>query len=180
MMAIIPIVVGTQVIGVQLIEFIAGPGYEDSGRILQLLIIAVIGVFLGALFGHLVVAINKQKQMTLGYIAVAILSVAGYLLFIPTYGMWGAVWVTLASEGLIALITYLVVHKEAKLELNLTITLKAIFASVVMYFVLLTLPQIPVLIDLAVAFIVYASVMVAIKAIRLDEIKSLIPKQPKV
>jgi len=174
MMAILPIVVGTQAIGIELIEFVAGPGYEDSGRILQLLIIAVIGVFLGALFGHLVVAINKQKQMTWGYVAVAIISVIGYYLFIPTYGIWGAVSMTLVSEGLIALITYLVVHKEANLHLSPTVTLKAGLSSAVMYLVLIVLPPFHTLVDLGIAVIVYALMLFATKTISLSELKRLV------
>ncbi len=176
MMAIVPIVIGTQAIGIQLIEFVAGPGYEDSGRILQLLIIAVIGVFLGALFGHLVVAVNKQKQMIWGYIAVAIVSVIGYYLFIPKYGIWGAVSMTLVSEGLIALVTYLVVQKEADLKLNPAVTLKALFSSTVMYLVLISLPEFHALIDLTIAFVVYAFMMLATKAISVDELKRLASK----
>ncbi len=180
MMAIIPIIIGTQAIGPKLIALIAGPGYEISGEIIKLLILAMIGVFLGALFGHLIVAINKQKQMTLGYIAVAIISVAGYLWLIPIYGIWGAVWMTLFSEGLIALITYLVVHKEAELRLNPTITLKALLAAGVMYVVLISIPTLPALIDLLIAVVVYIAIMLAIKAITISELKTLVTTQPKV
>ncbi len=61
MIAVIPIIVGAQAVSVDLALLIAGSGYEISGRVLQFLIIAVLGVFLGALYGHLIVALNKQK-----------------------------------------------------------------------------------------------------------------------
>lgn len=173
MIAAVPIMVGTQVVADRLMLLIAGPGYEASGDVLRLLIFAVLGVFLGALFGHLVVALNKQKPMTWGYVAVAVVTIIGYFLFIPPYGMWGAAWMTLMSEVLIALITFLVVCNVAKITPNLVVTGKALVASGVMYIVLkfITLPS--VLLDLVLATIVYVLVMLLIKGIRIEDIKAL-------
>ncbi len=173
MIAAVPIVIGTQVVADRLMRLIAGPGYEASGDVLRILIWAVLGVFLGALFGHIVVAINKQKPMVWGYIAVAIVTVVGFFLFIPTYGMWGAAWMTLFSEGLIALITFLVVYRVAKITPNLAVTIKALIASGVMFLVLKFYTSPFVLLDLLIAAVVYLVVMLAIRGIRLDEIKAL-------
>src|SRR3989338_2028211 len=95
MLTAIPIMIGTFVVADQLMLLLAGPGYEASGDVLQLLIFAIFGVFMGALFGRLVVALNKQKLMIWGYFAVAIATIIGYFFFIPTYGMWGAAWMTI-------------------------------------------------------------------------------------
>ncbi|MBI5369866.1 flippase [Candidatus Uhrbacteria bacterium] len=173
MIAAIPIVIGTQVVAGRLMRLIAGPGYEASGDILRLLIFAVLGVFLGALFGHLVVAINKQKPMVWGYVSVAVLTVAGYFLFIPPYGMWGAAWMTLFSEGLIAIITFAVVYHTTSAVPHLGVTLKAIFASAIMYIFLQFLPTPFVLLDLAVAAALYLIVMLVIKGIKLEELLAL-------
>lgn len=173
MIAAIPIVIGTQVLADRLMLLIAGPGYEASGDILRLLIFAVLGVFLGALFGHLIVALNKQKPMIWGYVAVAIITLIGYFLFIPRYGMWGAAWMTLMSECLIALITFLVVYKVAKITPSFVVTGKALVASSMMFIVLkfVTLPS--VLLDLLLATVVYLLVMLLIKGIRIEELKAL-------
>jgi O-antigen/teichoic acid export membrane protein len=173
MIAAVPIVIGTQVVADRLMRLIAGPGYEASGNILRVLILAVLGVFLGALFGHLVVALNKQKPMTWGYVAVAIVTIVGYFLFIPPYGMWGAAWMTLLSEGLIALITFLVVYRVANITPNLAVTGKAFLASGVMFLVLKLYASPFVLLDLLIAAIVYLLVMLAIKGIKLEELKEL-------
>ncbi len=177
MMAVIPIVVGTQIVGVPLVELIAGNRFTESGLVLNLLILALIGVFLGALYGHLVVALDKQRPMIWGYISVAIVSITGYFLFIPTYGMWGAVWVTLFSEALIAIITFLVVYKVSGALPNLIVAIKAIVAAAVMYFALSVLPATHVLLDIMIGAVVYLFVMLLIKGIRPQEIKSLISHQ---
>ena len=173
MIAVIPVVVGAQVVGEGLTVLIAGDKYELSGTVLTLLIVAVIGVFLGALYGHAVVAINKQKQMIWGYAGVAVISIIGYLWLIPPYGMWGAVWVTLVSEGLIALLTFLMVYKVTRAIPNLLTTLKALLASGVMYYFLISITTINVLIDITFGALVYFGVMLLIRGIRPNEIKAL-------
>jgi len=177
MITLFPIIVGAQIVGTPLMIFIAGKNYEASGVILQLLILAVAGVFFGALFGHTVVAINKQRLMTLGYALVAILSVVGYFWLIPPYGIWGAVWVTLFSEGMIALLTFLVVWKTTRILPNLVVTGKALLASFVMFFFLLSFPSIHVLIDVLLGALIYLVVMIMIKGIRASEIRTLLPNR---
>ncbi|MBI4592383.1 flippase [Candidatus Uhrbacteria bacterium] len=175
-LAVVPIVVGAQLTSTELMALIAGPEFAASGSILTWLIFALIGVFLGTLYGHLVVALNKQKVMTWGYVFVAIIAIAGYLLYIPPYGMWGAVGVTLLSEGLIALFTFMVVFKTSRAIPNLSTLFKAIAASGVMYLVLVKLDS-HVLIDLLVGAIVYAASLFTLKAVTIKELKALLPSR---
>ncbi|MBI2475605.1 flippase [Candidatus Uhrbacteria bacterium] len=173
MIAAIPIIIGTQQVAKPLMRLIAGPGYDAAGEILKLLIFAVFGVFLGALFGHLVVALNKQKPMTWGYVSVAVATVVGYYIFIPKFGMWGAAWMTLFSEWMIALITFLVVYKITKVQLRFVIAGKAIFASAVMYLFLRFVPSLSVLVDILFAAILYLAIMLVIKGIKMEDIRAL-------
>src|SRR5690606_17844138 len=93
-----PIAAGAQVVAEPLVVFIAGPEYAPAGTILRLLMLAVLGVFFGGLYGHAVVAVNGQHRMMYGYATVAALATAGYLLCIPRFGVWGAIGVTVAAE----------------------------------------------------------------------------------
>jgi len=180
MIAAVPIVVGTQAVAQPLIELIAGPGYELSADILKLLILVVFGVFMGALFGHLVVAINKQKPMTWGYVAVAILSIIGYFLVIPTYGVWGAAWMTLFSEGLIAIITFTVVYRITHVHPQFTIMFKAAFASLIMYGFLLFSPINNLVANIFLAMSIYLFAMVILKGIKPEEIQSLMKRNKQL
>jgi len=177
MIAIIPVLVGAQAVGTALMTFIAGDQYVISGSILRYLIIAVLGVFIGTLYGHLVVALGKQKLMMWGYASVAILSVIGYLWFIPLYGMWGAIGVTIFSEFSIALLTFLVVTFTSRSLPKLTATFKAVLASLVMYLFLTHFHSFHVVTDIALGAMIYLAVMLAIKGIRTSEIKALIPSR---
>ncbi|MBI4435127.1 polysaccharide biosynthesis C-terminal domain-containing protein, partial [Candidatus Uhrbacteria bacterium] len=170
---VVPVVVGAQLTSTELMTLIAGADFAIAGPILTWLILALVGVFLGTLYGHLVVAINKQRIMTWGYVFVAIVAVVGYRLYIPVYGMWGAVWVTLASEALIAGLTFLVVYRTSRALPSLRVLLKALAASGIMYLALVGL-DVPVLIDLLVGGLVYGATIITLKAVSIRQITSLI------
>ncbi len=174
-MAIVPLIIGAQLVATKLIVLIAGDRFAQAGPVLAVLILALIGIYGGALYGHLVVAIHRQKQMTWGYVSVAILSIIGYLFFIPPYGIWGAVAVTLFSEACIALITFLVVYRVTGSLPHLTVTLKSLIAGTVMFLVLKHIPETHVVIDLLVGASVYGAVLLALKAVTITELKSLLP-----
>lgn len=97
MMIGIPVTVGTILLATPIMTLV-GPEYAPAGNVLQILALAVFGVYLGAIFGHTAVAINRQKQTVWIYLSDAILTLIGYLIFIPRYGMYGAAWMTVFSE----------------------------------------------------------------------------------
>ncbi len=180
MIGVIPIIVGAQAVAEPLVTLIAGEDFVQSGRVLQLLILAVLGVFLGSLWGHAVVAINKQRAMIWGYAAVAVISIVGYILYIPPYGMWGAVWVTLVSEALIAVLTFLMVYRTSRALPRAGVTIKAIFSAILMYLVLVWVPQVNVLVHIALGATIYFFVLYALGGITRNDLAQLIPAwQPK-
>jgi len=170
----VPFSVGALAVGVPLMTLVAGDSFAESGRILKVLMPAASILFFGSLYGHMIVAIKKQKIMTWGYIATAILSIAGYLIFIPSHGIWGAAWVTVFSESLIALLTFLVVTKNTRVLPNPLSLLKAGLASAIMYLFLTYLPTINVLISIILGSVVYFAVLYLIKGIKKETIKELI------
>ncbi len=116
--------------------------------------------------------------MTWGYVAVAIVAIVGYLWLIPIYGMWGAVWVTLASEALIAFITFFVVYKVSGALPSLKTTGKALIAALVMYAFLVFVPSPHVLLSVLFGAIVYLLVMLLIGGIsRENMMRMLNPKK---
>ncbi|OGL95670.1 hypothetical protein A2258_02700, partial [Candidatus Uhrbacteria bacterium RIFOXYA2_FULL_41_8] len=65
-----PIIFGSIAVGVPIMQLIAGSDFTQSGQVLMILGPAAAIVFWNSLFGHAVVALNKQKIMTFGYLAV--------------------------------------------------------------------------------------------------------------
>ena len=89
-------------------------------------------VFIGTLYGHTVVALEKQRQMIWAYAITAALSMIAYLIFIPRYSYFGAAWATVFAETLIAAICFAMVAKTTKILPDITIFFKVLLASGIM------------------------------------------------
>lgn len=172
----VPLFFGTQAIAVPLIVFFAGGRFVAAGEILKVLIFAIVCVFISTLYGHTIVALHKQKIMVWGYAATAIIAIAGYFLFIPRFGMWGAAWVTCLSEFLIALLTFIAVSRVSKVLPNLITAAKAVLAGAVMFFILSALPAWPVIIVIGIGILIYGVIIAAIGGIKIKEVKNLLAK----
>lgn len=161
----VPLAVGTFFLGRPIMTLVAGEDFLISGDILKILMLACCVIFLGVLFGHAVVAINRQKQMIFGYLATAVIALAGYLVFIPKYSYWGAAWMTVVSESMIALITFLVVYKYTKTAPNLKVFGKAILASLLMAIPLYFFSDYNLLLLISLAAFVYLIAIYLLKGI---------------
>lgn len=137
----LPIAFGSAILGTAIITFVVGPEFAPAGPVLYLLGPTLIFVFFGALYKHSIVGIGKQKPMTWGYLAVAIITVIGYLIHIPQYGMYGAAFWTLVSEALIALLTFIVVVRTTQYIPKLKTLSIALLSSIAMSIVIITLPN---------------------------------------
>ncbi len=154
----LPLVVGTQFIAGPLMRLVAGPEFSASGIILQFLIFAAGAIYLGTIFSHIIIAIEKQKQTIWAYIIVALTALAGYLILIPKYSYFGAAIVTIYSEIMITLLIFSIAFYYTKFFPNLIIFLKSTIACFFMglglYYFNLTL--IPTLI---LAVIIYSVIL---------------------
>ncbi len=108
----------------KIINLIGGQNFHSAKHILQILIISLLGAYIGSVFGHIAVAINKQKQTIWIYVSNAILTLTGYLIFIPKYGALGAAWLTVFSELYTGLLLGLFLNFK---YLHLKIKLKKFF-----------------------------------------------------
>ncbi len=131
-MVSIPLIVGTWMTAPFIIQIIAGAEFANSVPILNILIIATAAIFMGTLFGYLVVAVDKQKSMIWGYGFVAISSFVAYLIFIPLYSTTGAAWVTAYSEIAVMIIAMWITLRATKTRLNYSVVWKSALGSGVM------------------------------------------------
>lgn len=171
-----PIFVGALVVGVPLMILVAGDQFALSGELLKVLMLAAVAVFFGSLTGHAIVALGLQKPMTWGYAITAVLTIIGYILVIPPYGMWGAAWMTVAAEVLITIFTFSVVCYKSTFRPNIIVLLKALAASAVMYGVLMVVPPMNVLWLILVGAVVYAATLFGIGGVKIATIKDMISK----
>ncbi|MFA5022178.1 MAG: flippase [Patescibacteria group bacterium] len=151
----IPMIVGGYFLGVPLMVLMAGPDFAISGQIIKILFLATGSIFIAGLFGYAVVALNQQKKMIKFYALNAVISVIGYLIFIPLYSYWGAAWMTVFTEIFILATAGLILYQQLKFLPNLKILGKVILASLVMAIPLYYLPNLPLLMSVCLGAVVY-------------------------
>jgi O-antigen/teichoic acid export membrane protein len=175
----IPLAIGTQLLATQVITLVMGKEFAMAGPILQILILAASIIFLGNMFAHAVIAIDKQREIISAYIFVAITSVIGYLIFIPQYSYFGAAYVTIYSELAISLASFLLVYKNTKFIPRMEVLYKSILASLVMlasiYLTYLFISH-NLFIVLAIAIITYFIFLIIFRGLKKKDLLVLINK----
>ncbi|MBU2229270.1 flippase [Patescibacteria group bacterium] len=170
----LPLIVGTLFIAQPVIDFIAGEEFVESGKVLQVLIIATGTIFIGNLFGNTVVVINQQKKILKYYAAIAVVSVAGYLIFIPIYSYMGAAWMTVVSELLITISTIYVVWRATKIFPSLQLFFKVLVACAGMAAVLFLLQDRSLLLMILAGAVTYFVILLLLKGISKKMIKEIV------
>lgn len=196
LMSGLPLVVGGMVLARPIILLVGGEAFSQAAIIFQLLLIAVGFLFLGALSGHTIVAINKQRQMVWGYLAVAVIGLLLYFLLIPRFSFYGAAIGTIVTEGLIALIGFIIVKRTMGFRLRWHIGLKSLMAAAVMAAVLwLAVPMlfslesavpsmvagrlVALLATMVLGAAVYGAVLVALRGLSLGFIREVFSLRAK-
>lgn len=136
-----PMIVGGYFLGKELMIIMAGPEFAISGDIIKILFLATGAIFLAALFGYVVVALDQQKKMIKFYAINAVLSIAGYWYFISNYGYWGAAWMTVFTELFILITAAYVMKQSLKFFPKPKLLIKSIAATAVMSIPLYLLPN---------------------------------------
>lgn len=160
-----PLMFGTLLVAHPVMVLVAGQDFEASGAILQILILATGSIFFGTVFSHAVVALDKQKAMLPVYIVVSILTLIGYILYIPVYGMFAAAWLTVFSEVCIALASLVMTLRVARMSLSLRVAGKSLLASLLMVILARPFLNISLGLTILVATAVYAILVFATKAV---------------
>jgi len=171
---ILPTVVGAFLVGNKLMVLIAGEDFVVSGNILKVLIFASAFIFVTSLFGYAVVGINKQRQMLWGYLTAAVITFIGYLIFIPKFGYWGAAGMTVFSEVIIMVWTWIIVYRTVKFSPKLKTFFISIPATIVMGVVVHLVSDLPVLLTILIAGVVYLLVLALFGGIKLQVLSEVV------
>ncbi|MDA3802345.1 MAG: flippase [Patescibacteria group bacterium] len=189
--AFIPLVIGTQFIAKEIMVMMAGSEFAQSGQILKILIFSLAAIFIGTMFSHAVIALDKQKKMIGFYVFTSITSLAAYLYFVPKYSYFGAASVTIYSEILIAIFSAYCVSKYSKFKLRWNTAFKSLLAGLTMAFVLYLINQnlaetildkttiIGLILTVLIAGIVYLLMLYLLGAVSKKDIDMIVKKQNK-
>lgn len=128
----IPLIIGAQFLGRSIMLFAAGSAFAPSGPILQILIFAVAAIFLGTMFSHAVIALDRQKKMIGYYLFTSFSSLIAYFVLISRFSYFGAAAVTIYSETLIASFAAYCVFRYSGFRPNLKMIGKSLLAGAIM------------------------------------------------
>lgn len=97
----LPLLVGTLFLAPEIMTVLAGREFTSAGGALKILMLANLMIFVGSLLTHAVVALQAQRRMLKFYGGTALVTLTGYWLLIPRFGMTAAAWLTVISETLV-------------------------------------------------------------------------------
>lgn len=173
MMFAIPMAIGLIVLSEQIMVVIAGAEFSTAALPLTLLSIAVFGIFVGGIFGHVAVAVNRQKETLPIYIVTALITLVLYFILIPRYGMIGAAGASVFSEIFAGTCLYFTIKKYADISLSLIVLGKALLAGALMAIVLYIL-QFHLVIAILAGSAVYGLALLILKAVSVQTIKEMV------
>lgn len=175
----LPILAGTYFTAEAIINIIAGSEFSESTLVLKILMTATSFIFIGTVFSHAVIAIEKQKKIISSYFFVAVTSLLAYFIFVPKYSYLGAAWVTVYSEVVIGLASFFLVYKYTKFIPNLKLFAKSLLATLCMSLALyyLNIFNVSVYLNILIASCLYFVLFYLFGGISKDEILKIINKK---
>ncbi len=171
-----PLVIGVLFLARPIMTFIGGAEFTISGIPLQILIFAVAIIFVGNLFGHTIVALDKQKKMMWVYITGAFLSIVTNLIFIPPFSYIGASVTTVFVEIVVVIWGGIIIYKTIRFLPNLKILVKSILCSLAMIPILTIFSQVNFIVLIISSSILYFGMLYLVGGIKKEVLKELFIK----
>jgi len=170
---LIPMMIGSATLAEPIMHFVGGDEFIGSGKILTWLSWTVFGICLGIVFGYTALAINKQKQAVWIYLSDAILSVIGYFIFIPRFGIYGAAGVTIFSEIYAGTMLMFLVFYHTGFLPRIKSLIKILSSGLIMY-IFIKYIQLPhVILSITLGIIVYTVFILLFRVISKETIKEV-------
>jgi O-antigen/teichoic acid export membrane protein len=119
------------------VQLIGGDAFAQSGRVLQILTVAIIMIFFGNLGGNALIALDLQKRGMWIYLFGAVFNIVTNLIFIPKHGYIAAGWTTVATEIFVTVAMFIVIARAKTGALSSTVTIKALVSALVMGVIIL-------------------------------------------
>ena len=171
---LIPMMIGIMVLANPIMILIGGKEFAGSGRILQFLSLAILGITFGNIFGYIALAINRQKQALWIYISTAVLTTIAYFIFIPKYGIYGAAGAAIFSELYAGFALMLLANHYANFTPRFKSLGKIILASAIMGAVVHRLQPLNIIFSIILGMTVYAIFVLLFRVISKETLREIV------
>jgi O-antigen/teichoic acid export membrane protein len=163
-----------------LVVFLFGNSFASAAPALPILMAAFVLISFGYLVGSMVLILRLQRRFIRYAIAALVFNVALNLALVPPFGFLAAAWITLATEVLVFGLTLRVVLRALEFRPSLLRIARATLAAALLGVALWVVAQIGggLLADVAVAAICYPALLVALRALRLRELRAILRDKP--
>jgi len=161
------------------IILLAGKNFIQASPILSILCVVMGIITIGTIFTNMVIAVNNQKKMMLGYGLAAFASVVLYLVLIPIYSYSVIPYIKIFIEGFIMVLAFVLTYEKIKEMPSFKNIGKNIIAGTIMCLVIYSLQKYlkaDIFITLPSAILVYFISLFAIGGIDREIIKQVIKK----
>ena len=169
----IPLAFGTIILADKIVFLTYGESFKESSYALQILILAVIPIFIHNVLGAIILAINREKDAIPMWAVCAAINITLNYMLIPSYGFIGASITTLISEIVICLQFYYFVNRNFYRISIQKIICKPLIGGLSMAIFLIFLRDINIIILVIAASVVYFATIYKIQIFSEDEIKLL-------
>lgn len=174
----LPISVGTAIIAPQLIELVFGEAYLPSAAALQALIWFLPFSYVNSVTHYVLIAVNRQRFLTLAFVIGASFNVLANLVAIPAYGFLGAAVVTVLSELVLMVPFFFGVSRwVGPVDLG-SLAWRPVLAAAVMGAILWWLRDLNLLIIIAAGALIYLPLTLLLRVFSADDLRLLRSARP--
>ena len=171
---LIPMMAGILVLANPIMILVGGNEFAGSGRILQFLSVAILGITFGNIFGYMALAIDRQKQALWIYISDAVLTTIAYFILIPRYGIYGAAAAAIFAELYAGLGLMILANHYAKFIPSFKTLGKIILASAIMGAVVHRLQPLNIIFSIILGMTVYAIFVLLFRVISKETLREIV------
>jgi len=177
LIAVVPVITGVIMTSEKIIRLFSSSGFNDSPKVLNMLMIALGFIFLGAIFSNIIIVANKQNSLAKIYLAGSIFNVLGNLTLIPKYSYFGAAGVTVVTEFMVTMLMIAVIKKSIDYIPSFGALLKAGIVSAIMAVFLYVFNYLNIFYLVILGGLVYIPGIYLIGGISHEEISKIFKKE---
>ncbi|RKV63019.1 flippase [Streptococcus sanguinis] len=183
-LVIFPMVAGILIVNKDFVNFFLGKDFQDARYAIAIMVFRMFFIGWTNIMGiQILIPHNKNREFMLSTTIPAFFSVGLNILLIPSLGYIGASIVSVATEGLVWLIQLYFTRSYLKEIKILPSMLKILAASLVMYGILYVIQPlihfpsvVNVLISALLGLLIYAGLVLALRVLNVQELKSVFKK----
>lgn len=178
-MVALPIAVITTFISKFLVGFLGGPEYLPHGAIALYLMIWSIPIgWINSVTNYVLIALDRQRILTLAFIVGFAFNVVANLIFLPRYGYPATAIIAIFSELVLLIAFYLTLARALTTIPWVRILWRPALATVLMATATATLSTINVPLALLTGGVVYGSALILLRPLEAHERASIAPLLP--